>query len=136
MFVAGDVIIREGEIGDKVYFLRRGAVDILVGPGQKKVAQLNQGVAFGEMALFDSSGKRKATVRAADHCDCRTIDQRSFLRLLQSFPEDKAFFSKVAQQRGADLKKEPEQCRTWRASSERRAGRQILSKMPPVKGAS
>merc|ERR1712014_477830 len=109
MFKPGDVIIKEGDVGDKIYLLRRGEVEVLVGPDLKKVADLKEGVAFGEMALFDSSGKRSATVRATGLCDCRTLNQRQFMKLLECFPEDKDFFRKIAKQRKAQLHKAPDQ---------------------------
>lgn len=128
MFKPGDVIIKEGDVGDKIYLLRRGEVEILVGLDLRKVADLKEGVAFGEMALFETSGKRSATVRATDLCDCRTLSQRTFMKLLECFPEDKEFFRKVARQRRAQLNKVPEQRSGRRASSEWRKGRNLPSR--------
>lgn len=99
MFRPGDIIMREDEIGDKIYFLRRGEADVLIGPDLRKVAELREGFAFGEMALFESAGKRSATVRATGLCDCRTLRKTTFMKLLEHFPEDKEVFRKLARQR-------------------------------------
>ena len=61
-------IIRQNEVGDKLYIIVDGAVDVLVeqpGGSQILVNQLKQGEYFGEMALFDTHHVRTATVRAS-----------------------------------------------------------------------
>ena len=40
---------------------------------------------FGEMALF-GNGRRSGTVRASDTCECRSVDQHRFQRLLNCYP--------------------------------------------------
>jgi Ca2+-binding EF-hand superfamily protein len=119
-FKPDDIITKEGEFGDKIYLLRRGAVEILVGSDLRKVANLDEGIVFGEMALLEAPGKRTATVRATELCDCRTLDRRTFLKLLEHFPDDKELFRRVAKQRGAQLKNR-------RANSEWRKAKEFLS---------
>mmetsp|Transcript_19462 Transcript_19462/g.45286 ORF Transcript_19462/g.45286 Transcript_19462/m.45286 type:complete len:486 (-) Transcript_19462:156-1613(-) len=101
LFAEGDVILEEGSVGDKVYLLYCGTVEVLVGDG-KKVAELQAGTIFGEMALFGRS-KRAATVKAMSFCDCRVIQHKAFNRVLQAFPRHKDIFRKLAAQRGAHL---------------------------------
>lgn len=98
VFPPGAHIISEGEHGEKMYFLHRGEVEILVGPQETKVATLSDGNVFGEMALFGSC-KRTATVRARESCDCRVIHHRVFGQILRSFPSELKFFRGMAAER-------------------------------------
>lgn len=114
LYTDGKIIIQQGEHGEKMYFLERGEVDVLVGPEQVKVATLKEGAIFGEMAMFAGVGslaKRTATIRACGFCDCRVIHHRAFHRILQKFPKERAFFFKMAEERRAalgEVKKESE----------------------------
>jgi len=101
-------IITEGEMGEKMYFLHRGEVEILVGPNEHKVTQLSDGNVFGEMVLF-GSGKRAATVRAVEACDCRVIHHRLFGQILKKFPDEQKFFAQVAAERLGQTKQVKQQ---------------------------
>jgi EAL domain-containing protein (putative c-di-GMP-specific phosphodiesterase class I) len=70
VFKAGEQIFAEGDIRDHAYILEEGSVDIiraLHGQGEKRVATLNAGDLFGEMALMEP-GLRSATAIAKDKC--------------------------------------------------------------------
>lgn len=98
VFTPGDYIMREGEDGDTMYFLYRGEVEVLVGPEETQIAKLGGGNILGEMALL-GAGKRSATVRAVDVCDCRFLDFRAWSKVLKQFPREQAFFNKLAAER-------------------------------------
>jgi glutaminase len=63
----GEVVFREGELADAMYFLLEGRVSVRLPlrgdgtPRSRRVAAFGPGVAFGEMALLDE-GKRSADV--------------------------------------------------------------------------
>mmetsp|Transcript_46894 Transcript_46894/g.73180 ORF Transcript_46894/g.73180 Transcript_46894/m.73180 type:complete len:383 (+) Transcript_46894:55-1203(+) len=97
-FMEGDDLMREGDIGDTLFFLHRGKVQILVGPDNIHVATLESGAVIGEMALLGSP-TRTATVRAAEFCDCRVLDKHTFYRILKKFPHERQDFLKVAKER-------------------------------------
>jgi CRP-like cAMP-binding protein len=80
----GDVVIREGDPADKMYIIKKGAVDIYKGDGmaKTKVTHLLPGAHFGEVALIDDS-RRSATVVALEDCDLLVIDRRDFNELLE-----------------------------------------------------
>ncbi len=86
-FAAGEVIIRQGEAGDKFYVVERGKVSVwqadvdgmdLVG----KVGELGPGQYFGEMALI-SNAPRNATVRADTPVIVLSLDRVNFDRLVR-----------------------------------------------------
>ena len=67
-FEPGEMILREGEIGDFMYIVLDGSVEIFVADEDGKIvilAELTKGNYFGEQALLpDGSGKRNANARA------------------------------------------------------------------------
>ncbi len=79
----GDVIITEVEPGDKMYVIKRGAVDIYKGEGlaKRKITHLLPGSHFGEIALIDDN-PRSASVVALEDCELLTISREEFLDLL------------------------------------------------------
>lgn len=108
MFQPGQYIMREGEEGDKTYFLHRGSVEVLVGrEEERQVATLQDGTVFGEMAMFGTA-RRAASVRAQVFCDCRAFDHTIFQMLLQKFPEERKFFMEMAAERRKKLMEEKE----------------------------
>jgi CRP/FNR family cyclic AMP-dependent transcriptional regulator len=69
-FRQGQLIFREGEIGEKLYLVLGGNVRIskrIQGVGEEALAILEPGSCFGEMALIDNF-PRSADARA--HSDC------------------------------------------------------------------
>ena len=60
-YQAGETICREGTIGDEMFYIKDGQVDVFVGDLQ--IAALDPGNIFGEMSLFGIP--RSATVKAA-----------------------------------------------------------------------
>ena len=67
-FEPGEIILREGEMGDYMYIVLDGSVEIFVADEDGKViilAELTKGNYFGEQALLpDGRGKRNANARA------------------------------------------------------------------------
>lgn len=86
LYTPGDFIFRKGEMGDQMFFISRGKVEIVSEDGQTVFATLSDGSFFGEIALLFSS-ERTASVRAADYCDLYTLDKFTFDNVLAKFPE-------------------------------------------------
>lgn len=83
----GEAIIREGETGDCMYVVQAGQVEVLRGNENKEVrlAVLNEGDFFGEMAIFERE-VRSATVRAIGEVRVLTVEKKNFLRRIQEDP--------------------------------------------------
>ncbi len=83
----GEVIVREGEVGNCMYVIQQGQVEVLLNKGGKGVcvAVLSEGDFFGEMALFDQE-VRSATVRAKGEARILTLEKRTFLRRIHEDP--------------------------------------------------
>ncbi|MGG1517932.1 ABC transporter transmembrane domain-containing protein [Paenibacillus oryzisoli] len=85
----GDVIVREGEQGDRCYIIVRGKVGIwkqVPGQGDVRVAVLQDGDHFGEIALLRNS-PRNATVKAMGPAVLLSIRREAFDRLTAAHPQ-------------------------------------------------
>jgi CRP/FNR family cyclic AMP-dependent transcriptional regulator len=62
----GEIVVRQGETGDRLYVIRDGQVAVVVGDDLRAqpTLYLGRGQIFGEMALIDY-GERSATIRCA-----------------------------------------------------------------------
>lgn len=83
---ADEILFRAGDLGDALYIVARGAVDALSDEpagGQKSIAQLVEGHAFGEMALL-TGHPRTATIRAAVDTDLLEIGKDDFERVTRA----------------------------------------------------
>ncbi len=93
-----EVLFRQGERGDNMFFISRGAVEI-VSPDEKTVyATLTEGNFFGEIALILDS-PRTATVRCQDYTDLYTISRATFEGILKDFPDFAGRLRKLAEER-------------------------------------
>jgi len=83
----GETIIRQGEVGDCMYVIQDGKVEILVegDGGEVQLAVRDEGDFIGEMAIFDRD-VRSATVRAMGQVRVLTVDKKNFLRRIHQDP--------------------------------------------------
>ncbi len=83
----GETIIRQGEVGDCMYVIQAGEVEVLQRKDSREVrlATLGKWDAFGEMALFEGE-VRSATVRALGEVRVLTVDRKTFLRRVHEDP--------------------------------------------------
>lgn len=87
IYKEGEVIISQGEIGNCMYAIQAGKVEVLLERPDNSVslAVLEAGDIFGEMALF-SHGTRSATVRSVTESRVLTVDKKGFLRRVHEDP--------------------------------------------------
>lgn len=94
-------VFEEGDPGDKMYFIDRGEVEVVVtGPTgeERRAALLRDGDYFGEMALLEDV-PRAATVRTRAPSVLLSLDRRRFLNLLKIVPDLRAAFERGVQAR-------------------------------------
>ncbi|HEV3340168.1 MAG TPA: ATP-binding cassette domain-containing protein [Pirellulales bacterium] len=86
-FSAGDIVIRQGDPGDKLYVIRSGSAEVLVArEGEtRQVATLGTGDFFGEAALI-SGEPRNATVRAKETLEAYTLGKDDFKHVIDASP--------------------------------------------------
>jgi len=107
IYNSGEIIVRQGDVGECMYFIQSGKVEVIRENDGKevKLAELGQGEFFGEMALFEK-GVRSATVRPLGEVRVLSVDKRLFLRKIH---EDPALAFRIMQRmshRIRDLNKE------------------------------
>ena len=83
----GDVIIAQGDVGDCMYVVQDGQVEIVIAEGGQEVqlAVRGAGEFVGEMAIFERE-VRSATVRALGQARLLTIDKKNFLKRIHEDP--------------------------------------------------
>lgn len=82
-YPAGHVFFSAGDVGDLMYVVVSGEVEILI--REKIVETVRAGGVFGEMALIDNR-ERSAQARAKTSVKAAAIDQKHFLYLLRTHP--------------------------------------------------
>jgi len=82
---AGEEVITEGDSGDYCYIIAEGSAEVYqcVAEGEHKIADLNQGVLFGESALV-SSEPRNASVRMKTDGLLMQLSGEKFSKLLKA----------------------------------------------------
>jgi len=83
----GDIIVRQGEVGNSMYVIQDGYVEVVKETESQEVqlAILGKDDFFGEMAIFEKE-VRGATVRALGTSRILTIDSKNLLRRIHEDP--------------------------------------------------
>jgi CRP/FNR family cyclic AMP-dependent transcriptional regulator len=83
----GQVIVRQGEVGDCMYVIQEGQVEVVADEDgtEVRLAVLGERDFFGEMAIFGRE-VRMATVRALGPVRVLTVDKKTFLRRIHKDP--------------------------------------------------
>ncbi|MDQ6951051.1 MAG: glucose-6-phosphate dehydrogenase [Mariprofundales bacterium] len=97
IYNAGDEIIRYGSVGNALFIIDQGQVEIFDKNGERK-AELGDGKVFGELSLLVTK-HRRATVRALTYCTMYTLDKRDFEKVLKDRPEFAGQMMAIAQER-------------------------------------
>ncbi len=88
-FPKGENIFRQGEVHDKIYFIRRGTVKIelpLKGSRTHHLATFGKGDFFGDMAFLDHE-PRSADANAAEDTELFELSKKKFNKLRKKDPE-------------------------------------------------
>jgi cAMP-dependent protein kinase regulator len=98
---AGQVVVSEGDPGDRYYVLREGQAEVSIAGGS--IRRLGRGDAFGELALLFGQ-PRTATVTAVTDLVLAGLGREDFLRLVRSSREKTGEFrARTAHYVGAGL---------------------------------
>lgn len=83
----GEVIVRQGDVGDCMYVIQDGEVEIISEENEEEIliATRSEGDFIGEMAIFDRD-VRSATIRAKGKVRILTVDKKNFMRRIHEDP--------------------------------------------------
>lgn len=96
-YAEDDIVMKEGDFGDKLYIIRKGTVEVakcltMEGMGEEDITAVknkvftrldaSQHAVFGEVALLEET-KRTATIRAVTDCIFYEIRKDEFLQLAE-----------------------------------------------------
>jgi putative ABC transport system ATP-binding protein len=99
-FQRGDVLVRQGDMGEHFFLLRDGEVEVRVtdGQGERVVSTLDAGRYFGERSLITGE-QRNATIVATGPGKAYALDKPNFESALSATPTlkeqlQKSYFSR------------------------------------------
>ncbi len=83
----GELIIRQDELGDCMYVIQDGQVEVVVRADGREVrlAVRGKGEIFGEMAIFEKD-VRSADVRALGRARVLTVDRKNLMARIHEDP--------------------------------------------------
>jgi CRP-like cAMP-binding protein len=86
-YADGEIIARQGEVGDCLYVVQEGTVEIVLEDGETEVIlrAVGRHEVIGEMAIIEHR-PRSATIRARGPARLLTLDKRNFLRRINEDP--------------------------------------------------
>lgn len=88
----GELVFREGVLGNDLFLLETGAVEIIRHmdePREKRLAILKAPDFFGEMSILECQ-PRSATVRAAESCKLHVLLSTDLYHLFEKWPDQYA----------------------------------------------
>jgi CRP-like cAMP-binding protein len=86
-FAPGEAIVRQGEVGDEMYVIIQGSVDVFggKGSGRRLLNRHGHGQVFGEMGLIRHH-ERSADVVAAEPVELLAVNERFLERIQFRYP--------------------------------------------------
>ena len=84
----GDIVIEEGELSNKLFFIRSGRIDMYHQATASSYTELEPNNYFGEISFFTERA-RCASARCLDYVDLLTLSRGNMNELLDKFPEAK-----------------------------------------------
>ena len=104
VYQPSDIIIKEGEIGNKMYFIQEGIVDIIV--DGEVATSLSDGSYFGEICLL-TNARRVASVRAETYSNLFSLAVEHFRSVLDQYPVMRRTMESIAAERLNKIGKNP-----------------------------
>lgn len=82
----GQLVFKQGDLPEALYFVHAGSVEVIQGSPPKVVAYLTPGDCFGEMSLLQNK-PHNATIRVPEEAVILSLSRKSFEELQSYFPE-------------------------------------------------
>ncbi|KAJ3156239.1 anaphase-promoting complex subunit Hcn1 [Geranomyces michiganensis] len=95
-YVTGDTIFEQGRVGNEMYFIIFGSVEVII--GGRQIGSLTSGAFFGEVALLGQT-PRTATIKAVSNVMAYQFDGSDFDTILFDFPDVAVMIRRVYEER-------------------------------------
>ena len=95
-FAPGDTLVHEGDVGDEMYFLTKGQVDVLCGDPPRHLSVLREGSFFGEVAILRDA-HRAATIRAMTDVEVYVLRRDGVIQLAHADTDFNRYLKDAAQ---------------------------------------
>lgn len=96
----GDMIIKIGDIGEEMFVISHGNVDVILESGER-VATLHDGQIFGEIALLKEI-TRTANIQSVTYCDLYKLTKKNFNLIVERYPTLLANIEGTTKRRSSD----------------------------------
>jgi long-chain acyl-CoA synthetase len=106
-FVPGEVLVHEGDVGDEMYFLTKGQVEVLRGDPARRLSILREGSFFGELAILEDA-PRAATIRALGDVEVYALRRDGVVALAHAHPDFSRYLQAAAQRYSAARETAPD----------------------------
>jgi sulfate permease, SulP family len=89
LFTKGATLAVEGELGDRMWLIMRGSVDVRLRVedtrGSRRIASLATGKTVGEMALIENA-VRSASIGTTEDMECWELDRAAYETIMRDYP--------------------------------------------------
>ena len=102
-FSPGEIVLHEGDVGDEMYFLTKGHVEVLRSGVPEPLAVLREGSFFGELAILRDA-PRAATIRALNEVEVYALGRDAVLQLARAHEEFGRYLKIVAEEYSRDYR--------------------------------
>lgn len=95
VLLEGDFVFRMGEVGDRMYFIKTGYLQI--GSPDRSVVFVSKGPGsyFGELTMFNPGMRRNASAWSLSDCILFTLDITDFYSVLQRYDKDNSLYNQM-----------------------------------------
>jgi hypothetical protein len=98
IFAPDGYIVREGEVGNGIYFISRGTVEITSQEGRETHGTLESGDYFGDLSLLLGE-RRTASVKSLTYCDVFLLARDQFERIKREYSEFRDTLKKISSEK-------------------------------------
>jgi len=80
------LVVQEGELGQELFFISKGKLEVISGDGKTTHAIFEEGEYFGDLAFFMKEN-RTASVRTLTYCEVFKLEAQDFNQIKNDYPE-------------------------------------------------